>query len=145
MKFKEQSIFLRSPLQVTALAVVVSHLPLDPLDPIECLIRKPTKARGLDQNGLYWKRVGEIADQAWFKTKQFDKDVWHIYLGRTVMPDIVVDKDGNLISKYVEVPDGLPGIISTTRLERGFFSIYITKVEAFGASLGVQFLAQQNA
>ena len=113
---------------------------------VECLLREPVKARGLDQNGLYFLRVGEIADQAWFGNprQQFGKDTWHIYLRMNVMAEEITTKDGEKRSKWEEVPDGDAVVISTTKLERRCFAEYTTAVEAFGASLGVQFSANPN-
>ncbi len=107
---------------------------------IECLLREPVKARGLDQNGLYFLRVGEIADQAWFGNprQQFNKDTWHIYLRMNVMAEEITTKDGEKRSKWEAIPGGGFAVISTTRLERKCFSEYIQAVEAFGASLGVR-------
>ena len=60
------------------------------------------------------------------------------------MPETIVTKDGETRSKWEEVPDGDAVVISTTKLERRCFAEYPTAVEAFGASLGVQFSANPN-
>jgi len=105
------------------------------------VIREPVKVRGLDQNGLYWLRLGEIAEQAWFGGRQYSKEVWHHYCGINIMPEKVTTKDGEVRSKWIEVPSGDPIVISTTQLERRCFAEYTAAVEAFGAGLGVQFHA----
>lgn len=139
--FETRRIYLRSPAQLQTAVAALQHAPLDDKKPLEVLIREAVKVRGLDQNGLYWLRLTEIADQAWFSGKKYSKDVWHIYAGRNIMPDEITTKDGEIRSKWVEVPGGGEAIISTTLLERRCFSAFITAVEAFGADLGVQFSA----
>lgn len=143
-KFETRSILLRAPLQRDALLALIPHLPLDPAKPIEILLREQVKARGLDANGLYWVRLTEIAEQAWFNGRQFSKEVWHEYCRQNVMPDQITTKDGTVRSKWEETPDGSPQVISTTLLERKCFAEYITAVEAFGAGLGVHFGANPN-
>jgi NinB protein len=122
--------------RATALALV-THAPIG----IEIVVREAVKARGLDANGLYWLRLGEISEQAWLNGRQFTADIWHEHCRREVMPDTITKKDGEDRSKWVEMPHGLPMVISTTQLERKCFSEYISMVEAFGASLGVRFSA----
>ena len=106
---------------------------------LEVLIREPVKARGLDQNGYYFMRIGELAGQAWIDGKQFSKDAWHEYARKNIMPEQVTTKNGDVISKWIETPDGGCAVISTTLLEKGCFAEYTTAVEAFGSSLGVHF------
>ena len=115
----------------------VSNAPIG----IEVVLREVTKARGLDANGYYWMRLTEIAKQAWFSGKQYSKEVWHEYCVREVMPETVEIKDGEHVSKWISLPGGGLGLISTTKLSAKSFSEYCTAVEAFGASLGVQFSA----
>jgi len=122
-----------------AMLAYAVHLPFD--QDIEVVFKKRVKVRSLDANGLYWKRLTEIADQAWFNGKQYCKEVWHVYAAQNLMTDEVVTKDGETVSKWVECPTGEPVVISTTKLERKCFADYITAVEAFGAGLGVQFSA----
>jgi hypothetical protein len=120
----------------TALAML-KNAPLDAERPLEVMLREEPKARGLDQNGLYWLRLGEIADQAWLDGRQFNSDTWHEYARRKLMPETVTTKSGEVRSKWIELPDGELTVISTTQLERRCFAEYTTIVEAFGAGLGV--------
>ena len=139
-RYSSRSIILAGDQQKDLACAAIRNAP----DGIECLLREPVKARGLDQNGLYWLRLGELAEQAWFGGRQYGKEVWHHYCGIHVMPETIVTKDGETRSKWEEVPDGDAVVISTTKLERRCFAEYTTAVEAFGASLGVQFSANQN-
>lgn len=122
----------------TALALL-RNLPVDESKPLEVVFREEIKARGLDANGYYFLRVGEMADQVWFNGKQYSKDVWHHYLKVNVMPEEITTKDGESRSKWIESPDGSMVVISTTQLERKCFAEYTTACEAFGASLGAIF------
>ena len=139
-KFKTRSITLTGDQQREIARAAILNAP----DGVEVVIRDPVKARGLDANGYYWLRLGEIAEQAWLVGRQYSKEVWHHYAGQNLMPEQVTTKDGEVRSKWIEVPSGDPIVISTTRLERRCFADYTTAVEAFGASLGVQFSANPN-
>lgn len=108
---------------------------------IEVVLRQPVKVRSVDQNGMYWKRLTEIQDQAWFNGRQYSKETWHHYCAIYYMPDEVMTKDGEVRSKMEPTPDGSACVISTTKLEKKCFAEYVTAVEAFGCSLGVQFSA----
>ena len=125
--------------QRTTLINKLMSIPLD--DPIQVTIGNKTKARGLDQNGLMWKRIGEISAQGWINKRQYHKECWHKYLKDNEMPEEVELKDGTICSKWVEQIDGSMETISTTELSARFFAKYITIIEAFGAGLGVMFSA----
>lgn len=140
-KFATRKVLLRTAMQVNSLMAIIPNLPLDEDHPLEVLIREEVKGRGLDANGYYWLRLGEIAGQAWFNGRQYIADVWHDYSKRHLMQETVTLKDGTVRSKWIEAPDGTLTVISTTLLERGCFAEYTTIVEAFGAGLGVLFSA----
>ena|ERR1700741_3308859 len=139
--FKTRNILLRTMEQVNHAIHLIVNLPLDDKKPLEIVIREQVKGRGLDANGYYWLRLGEIADQSWFNGKQYNSDLWHAYAKRNIMPDIVTLKDGSEVSKWIESPDGSLEVISTTLLEKGCFANYTQLVEVFGASLGVEYSA----
>ena len=126
-------------IQRSTAEAMLRNAPLDPERPLELVLREESKARGLDQNGLYWLRLGEIAEQAWQSGRQYNADVWHEYARRELMPATITTKDGEVRSKWIEIPGGELTVISTTQLERRCFAEYTTIVEAFGASLGVLF------
>lgn len=140
-KFVTRKWLLKTEKQRDSLMVTLPNLPLDDVHPIEIVAREEAKARGLDANGYYWLRLGEIASQAWFNGRQYIADVWHEYAKRHLMQEQVTLKDGTVRSKWIEAPDGTLTVISTTLLEKGCFAEYCTIVEAFGADLGVQFSA----
>lgn len=140
-QIEKMIVLIRSDQQKELLAKKISNLPVDCDRPIQIVISEQTKARGLDQNGLMWKRIGEIADQAFINKRQYGKDCWHKYLKDNEMQEEVELKDGTTCSKWVEQIDGSMEVISTTELSARCFSDYITIIEAFGSGLGVMFSA----
>lgn len=137
--FTRRPFFLKSEEVRQTLLKVIANLPLDDVKPLHIVIEEKAKQRGLDANGYYWLRLGEIANQAWLSGRQFNSDCWHEYAKRMLMPEEVTLKDGSVCSKWVELPDGTLTVISTTQLERKCFSEYTTIVEVFGAELGCQY------
>lgn len=135
------TVLIRSELQKDTLASKIANLPVDSDHPIQVVISEETKKRGLDQNGYYWLRLGEISAQAWSGGRQYHSDIWHEYCKRNVMPDVVETKSGEVVNKFIESPDGKAVIISTTHLSKKQFAEYTELVEAFGASMGVMFSA----
>ena len=137
----KMTFLIRSDYQKEVLASKIANLPVDEENPIQIAISEKTKSRGLDQNGLMWKRIGEISSQGWINKRQYSKECWHKYLKDNEMPEEVELKDGTICSKWVEQIDGSMETISTTELSARFFAKYITIIEAFGAGLGVLFSA----
>ncbi len=142
-KIQPRSVLLRAERQLESLLAMLPNLPLDAEHPLEVVIQERSEARGLDQNRLYWLRLGEISLQGWLYHRQYTADVWHIYCGRTVMPETITTKKGEVRSKWLETPDSVPQVISTTELSKASFAEYVTAVEAWAATeLGVQFSAR---
>jgi hypothetical protein len=140
-KYNPKTIILVGEVQKNTAILLIQQAPIDPVHPVEVVIRDQVKARKLDQNGYYWLRIGEIAAQAWIDGRQFSADTWHEYMKREVMPEEITTKNGVTRSKWEFMPNGERTVLSTTLLERGCFAEYTTAVEAFGASMGVQFSA----
>ena len=120
---------------------LLEHVPIDAEHPLEMLIRPLVEKRSNVQNALYWKRLGEIEDQAWLFGRSYSAETWHEHCRQEVMPDVVEIKNGDLASKWIELPNGTRYVRSTTELSKKCFADYITLVERFGASLGVMFSA----
>ena len=140
----KMTFLIRSDQQKELLSNKINNLPIDYDHPVQVVISEQTKARGLDQNGLMWKRIGEISSQGWINKRQYSKECWHKYLKDNEMPEEVELKDGTICSKWVEQIDGSMETISTTELSARFFSKYITIIEAFGSGIGVLFSANQR-
>ena len=133
-----RSIVLRNETIRSLAIAAVSQLPVSDNNPLEIVIRPYKAKRKVEANGLYWLRLGEIADQAYAEGKQYSAYTWHEYMKRRFLPD--VDTKGN--QKWAHLPSGDRALImSTTTLNTSEFAEYITQVEAFGASLGVMFSA----
>lgn len=146
-KFAERKLYLVGETQRDSLIALVRNLPLDPVAPLEVVIRERVKARKLDQNALYWAGpLKDIADQAWLDGKQFTAETWAHFFKREFLPE---DDDQELATlakegfrKWEVGPDGervLTG--STTQLTVRGFSQYLEHILAFGANLGVRFSA----
>ncbi len=101
-KFITRSIILRGEQQRQTVLSLVSNLPLDASHPLEIIVREEVRKRGLDANGYYWMRLGEIAEQGWFNGRKYISDVWHEYAKRHLMPDTVTTKNGEVVSKWIE-------------------------------------------
>lgn len=140
-KFVTRSILLVGDIQLKTAHALLNNLPIDTKKPLELVIREQVKQRGLDANGYYWLRLGEIAEQAWVNGKQHTAKVWHEYAAEHIMPEQITTKDGVVRSKWIDKPYGGITVISTTELERGCFAEYTSLVEVFGAELGVMFSA----
>lgn len=138
--FKTRVLRLVTQFQRDTVAQLAQNVPAG----VEVVFREPVKQRGLDQNGYYWLRLTEIADQAWIQGRQYSKEVWHEYARQNLMPDMVTTKDGSEVSKWLPSPDGKPVVISTTQLEKRCFAQYTEIVEAHGAGMGVMFSVNPN-
>lgn len=145
-KFTTRTLYLRNETVRNTLLALVRNLPLDDMEPLEIVVREQIKGRRLDQNGLYWIRVGEIASQAWLEGRQFDADTWHIFFRRELLPeefDPAMCREG--YAKWSIDPGGERVLVgSTTQLTVKGFSEYLEAVTAFGASYGVNFSASPN-
>ena len=140
-KIPKFSTVIVSERQKEILATKIMNLPVDEESPIQVDIGEKPKKRGLDQNAYYWKRMTEISEQAFSNGRQYNADIWHEYCKRHVMPNQVENKNGEVVSKWTEMPDGNLVVMSTTELSKKQFAEYTEMCEAFGASVGVMFSA----
>lgn len=120
----------------------VRNLPVDELRPIQIVFREEQKKRRQDQNAALWAGpLRDISEQAWLDGKQFSADVWSTYFKVQLLPE-EYDPELTMESyqKWSMDPAGdrvLTG--STTQLTVKGHAEYRMAIEAFGASLGVQF------
>ena len=120
-------------------------VPIDAACPIEVIVRELVKVRSLDANAAYWAGpLRDIAEQAWVQGKQYSADVWHEQFKREYLPE---EPSEELCKAHYRKWDVTPAgdrvlIGSTTQLTVKGFALYLQAVEAFGASLGVQFSAR---
>lgn len=147
--YKQRTFRLVGYEQINLLAAVVRNLPVDPIKPLEVIIREEKRARKLDQNALMWSGpLRDIAEQAWVHGKQFRAEVWHEYFKQLSLPDenafgFQPDhvKDG--YRKWDYLPTGARVLVgSTTQLTVKGFAHYLEQIYSAGANLGVRFGAR---
>jgi hypothetical protein len=146
-KFLTRTIPLSGAQSVSAALALIPNLPIDPVRPIEIVIREKPKVRGMDANARMW--VGplkDISEQAWIAGRRYSAETLHEHFKREYLPE---DDDPELAElakegyrKWDYTPAGERVLVgSTTQLLKKGFALYLTQVEAFGASLGVRFSA----
>lgn len=125
-------------------SAMLHNLPVD--GSYEAVFRPYVRKRRDEQSSLMWVRLKEISEQAWICGKQYEPEILHEFLKAKYLPEVATEGetlDG--YKKYAILPDGNRAVIgSTTKLTTKGFSNYLTQVEAFGASLGVMFSAQND-
>jgi hypothetical protein len=123
----------------------IGHMPVDPLRPLEVLVRENKEKRHDMQNRYYWQRLNEISAQAWIDGRQFAAETLHEYFKRELLPNDGQADPADVRDGYVKWqfdPAGERVLVgSTTMLTVRGFAAYTEAVEAFGASLGVEFSA----
>lgn len=146
-KFASRTIVLGSDAAKAIGMVVLSNLPIDPAKPLEIVFREKAKGRGLDANARMWAGpLADIAEQGYVQGRTYTAEVWHEHFKHEYLPesfDPELCKDG--YQKWDFTPSGQRLLVgSTSQLTGKGFSQYLTQIEAFGASIGVQFSASPN-
>jgi hypothetical protein len=81
--------------------------------------------RSKEQNAQYWRWLSQIAENGWYKGKQYTKDDWHRGFGELFLPK----RDS---------PLGPARPVSTSELKVSEFSAYLDEVAKWAAeNLGV--------
>lgn len=144
-EFATRRILLREPEQVERAIAALRNAPLDPIRPIECLIREEVKARKKSQNDMMWAGpLADIAAQVWVEGRQYRAEVWHEHFKETYLPE---EYDPELCKsedyrKWDIGPSGRRILVgSSTDLTRKGFAQYVTEIEVFGAERGVEYHA----
>lgn len=126
------------------LVAAIGNAPIDPLRPLEVVIREKAVVRKLSQNAALWAGpLRDISEQAWLDGRQFSAEVWQEYFKRQLLPETF---DAELCLEHYRKweidPAGDRVLIgSTTQLTVKGMAEYTEQVTAFGGSLGVQFSA----
>lgn len=146
-KFTTRTIRLVGATQFDTVISLLHHLPIDEKNPLEIVIREQVKTRKLDANAAMWAGpLRDIAEQAWSGGRQYSAEVWHEFMKQRFLYeefDSELTKEGYL--KWDFAPDGTRILVgSTTQLTVKGFALYLQQIEAFGASLGVQFHVSPN-
>lgn len=128
------------------------HLPVRKEKPLEVVIREEKPTRGLDANALMWAGpLKDIAEQAWVGGRQYTVEVWHEAMKRFYLPEESDEGYERMVKDGYRKWDFLPTtgdpvlVGSTTQLTKFGFSVYLQKIEAHGASLGVMFTERRAA
>lgn len=129
---------------VVEVIAAVRSAPLDPLRPLQVVIREEPRKRKPDQNALMWSGpLADLAQQAWIEGRQYSAEVWHEFAKKSFLPeehDPALTLEGYV--KWDVDPAGDRVLVgSTTQLTPRGFSDYLEQLYAFGASLGVRFSA----
>ena len=141
-RFPTRKILVVSPAQLNTAVAVLKTVPVDAANPIEIRIGEQVKGRNKDQNALMWAGpLRDIANQAYVNGQTYSADVWHEHFKREFLPeeaDTELTREG--YQKWRYLPSGERILkASTGDLTTKGFSIYLEKIYAYGASLGVQF------
>lgn len=124
----------------------IQNAPIDPLRPLQVLIREAPRKRKLDQSSLMFAGpLRDISEQAWLDGKQFSVEVWHEFCKRHYLPE-QFDPELCLESytKWAVDPGGDRVLIgSTTQLTVKGMAQHIEQITALGIELGVEFHARE--
>ena len=141
-KYITRTIFLVGQEQRIMAERVLANAPIDPLNPLEFVIRERVRQRKLDQNSLMW--VGplkDISEQGYINGRRYSDVVWHEHFKAEFLPeefDEELTKAG--YKKWDYTPAGERVLVgSTTQLTVKGFALYLEQVYAFGANMGVMF------
>lgn len=103
--------------------------------------------RSLEQQGLMWIRLGEIAEQAYVDGRRYSDVIWHRHAKEQFLPE----EDGPTKScrkgykKWDYLPNGTRELVgSTTQLTTYGMSQYQLQLEAMGAEMGVLYSSNPN-
>jgi len=147
-KYPTKTIHLVGDMQKATARLLIDQAPVDPMQPIEVVIREKQKVRKPDQNSLMWSGpLADISEQAYINGRTYTQEVWHDYFKRKCLPeeyDPELCKEG--YQKWDIGPDGERILVGSTKdlLVKGF-ALYLEQVYADGASMGVQFHERRAA
>lgn len=146
-KFIERKVRLIADEQIERAIAVLRNAPLDPLHPLEFLLREEVKARKPDQNSLMWAGpLKDISEQVWVERRQFSADVWNEHLKELFLPeefDPELCKDGYV--KWGFSPSGKRALTGSSKdLTIKGFTQYLDQIHAFGGNHGVEFHEAPN-
>lgn len=146
-RYPTRTMYLCGPQVRDAAIAMIQNAPLDDANPLELVLREKQKVRKPDQNSLMWAGpLRDIEEQGYVDGRTYSAAVWHEYFKRQYLPeefDPEMCRDG--YRKWDILPDGSRELVgSTTQLTVRGMAEYITKVEAFGAGIGVMFHVREQ-
>jgi hypothetical protein len=147
-KFIPRTILLVGGMQAETAVQVIKTAPIDPIQPLEVIVREQVRLRKPDQNSLMWSGpLKDIAEQAWVSGRRFNAEVWHEHFKRQYLPeefDAVLCKSGYF--KWDIDPSGERVLVGSTKdLTVYGFAQYLEQIYADGAGMGVSFSARMAA
>jgi hypothetical protein len=140
-KYETRKLYLANNMVRDTAIQLLQNAPIDPLQPLEVIIREKAKTRGNDANALMWATLNDIAEQAWYKQAQYSAEVWHDTYKRIHLPDEYTEGitcEGYKKWDYNPLGDRVL-VGSTTQLTTKGFSEYLERIHADGANMGVLF------
>lgn len=143
-RYPTRSILLAGEQQRETALRALAMAPADSKRPLEVVIREEVKARKPDQNARMWSGpLKDIADQAYVGGRTYTAEVWHEHFKAEYLPEEYDERYTKAgYRKWDYTPAGNRVLIgSTTQLTVQGFAIYLEKVIAYGAGLGVMFSA----
>ena len=149
-KYTTRTVLIRSSAQVTLALAILNHVPVDPDNPLEVIIREHKKIRSPDANAAMWSGpLFDIAEQAWIGGRQYQAETFHEFFKRKFLPEAYDPEVSELVREGYRKWDYDPEdnrvlVGSTTQLTVKGMARYMTQIESFGARLGVQFHVAPN-
>lgn len=141
-KYETRKLYLANNMVRDTAIQLLQNAPIDPLQPLEVIIREKAKTRGNDANALMWAgALKDISEQAWVDGRQYSAEVWHIFFKGKHLPESETEgmtREG--YRKWDVTPSGERVLVgSTTQLTTKGFSEYLERIHADGANMGVLF------
>jgi hypothetical protein len=108
----------------------------------EVVIQEHVAGMTATQRGYYWLRLGEISTQVKPDGRFFSAEAWAEWFKDNVMPELVELKNGDIVSKRLDLPGGKTAFVSINDLSKNCKADYQTMIEAYAAQeFGVRFSA----
>jgi hypothetical protein len=109
---------------------LLGNLLVRPEDDLELIVRKRVYKRSTEQNKLYWSRLNEISEGLPVQGVNHSAEAWHHWFRQKFIG-----------SEDLTLPNGkvFSQPISTTTLDVGAFSEYLTQIESWAAGHGLLF------
>lgn len=116
-----------SPERMERVTNMLRQLPVTPKQPVELVVRKPSRKRSNEQNRRYWAVLNDIADVP-VQGRRYPAETWHEYFkGRFIGYEEVALPNGKTLQRP----------LSTTTLTVEEFANYMTQIEVWAAQHGI--------
>ena len=143
-KYPTRTIYLAGQQQREMAERILASAPLDSERPLEFILREKVKTRKPDQNSLMWSGpLADIASQAYVNKRTYSAEIWHEFFKAEYLPEEADERYTKPdYRKWDTDPSGNRVLVgSTTQLTIAGFAIYLEKLMAYGAQLGVMYSA----